>query len=144
MPIPILPALIAGAAYLIYSGFREEGPVATPKRGPGRPKGAKAKVTPKVATKPPSAGTKPKAEQKSPGTGTMPKPKPKPKPEPKSRQSGTMPVPKPEPKTEPKSPGTETIPSNGDNVSETKEVTDDVPRETSPETGTMSDADADS
>ena len=47
MPIPILPALIAGAAYLIYSGFREEGPVATPKRGPGRPKGAKAKVVTK-------------------------------------------------------------------------------------------------
>ena len=140
MPLPILPALIAGAAYLIYSGFREEGPVATPKRGPGRPKGAKAKVTPKVATKP-KVAPKPKTEQKSPGTGTMPKPKPKPKtkpkPEPKSRQSGTIPVPKPEPKTEPKSPGTETIPSNGDNVSETKEVTDDVPRETS-------DADADS
>ena len=141
MPIPILPALIAGAAYLIYSGFREEGPVATPKRGPGRPKGAKAKVTPKVATKPPSAGTKPKAEQKP---KPKPKPKTKPKPEPKSRQSGTMPVPKPEPKTEPKSPGTETIPSNGDNVSETKEVTDDVPRDTSPETETTSDADADS
>ena len=135
MPLPILPALIAGAAYLIYSGFREEGPVATPKRGPGRPKGAKAKASPKAATKPPSAGTKPKAEQsrrRSRSRSRSGK-----KPEPKSRQSGTMPVPKPEPKTEPKSPGTETIPSNGDNVSETKEVTDDVPRETS-------DADADS
>ena len=53
MPIPILPALIAGAAYLIYSGFREEGPVATPKRGPGRPKGAKAKASTTVATKAP-------------------------------------------------------------------------------------------
>ena len=132
MPLPILPALIAGAAYLIYSGFREEGPVATPKKGPGRPKGAKAKpkvnvpreTSPKTGTtpkseaapkpKPQAAGTKPKPTPKS-----KPEPKPAPKPEPESPEAGTMPKPKPEPENE-------------------KE--DDVPRETSPETGTMSDS----
>ena len=124
MPLPILPALIAGAAYLIYSGFREEGPVATPNphagaKRAGRPKGAKAKpkanvpreTSPKTGTTPKSeAAPKPKPTPKpKPKTEPKPAPKPEPKPEPEPRRGGTMPKPEPEP----------------------KEVTDDVPRETS-------------
>ena len=147
MPLPILPALIAGAVYLIYSGFREEGPVATPnphagaKRGPGRPKGTKAK--PKVNVPRETSKSEAAPKPKPPAAGTKPTPKPKPKP----RQSGTMPEPKPEPKPKPEPPAAGTKPEpepkpeprRGGTMPE-NEKEDDVPRETSPETGTMSDS----
>ena len=128
MPLPILPALIAGAAYLIYSGFREEGPVATPKRVPDVPKGAKAKA--KSAPK-----TTPKANvprETSPKTGTKPKSEaaPKPKPSRSPPAAGTKPKPKPEPKPAPKHRSHE--PRSPHRAGAENEKTDDVPRETSP------------